>query len=160
MATNRAQILRHNEDAGVTGHVATLHFSRIDLNHGSAVFQLRPADGTEAPEIPVPLNQIRPNTIEDRAEVWQSLAKAPLDRFRSQGIHPDFVRGYEVQTGDDSTGDPALYLKILVKPTKGPADDETVSQWRAFTDRVQESLLQLRLQRWPYVQLGEWRRKK
>lgn len=160
MATNRAQFLRQTDDSGVTAHVATLEFSRVDLNHGIAVFALRPADGSDAPKISVPLSQIRPGTIEDRDELWKGLVGALLDRFRTDGSYPEFIRGYETQTGDDSTGDPALYVRILVAPTHGPADNATVAKWSDLTVRVQEALVQLHLQRWPYVQVEEWRRKR
>ena len=160
MATNRSIVMHHDTDSGITGTAARLGFSRIDLNQGVALFHLHPADGSEGPEIPVPLSIIRPNTIEDADEVWQSLADTLFKQFRAQGRLPDFFRGYAIQTGEDSTGDPALYLRILVTPTQGPANDAKVGKWNDFAALVRESLLQLRLQRWPYVQLGEFRGKK
>ncbi len=160
MATNRIQIPHYNENIGISAHFASLQFSHVDLNRGVAIFLLQPPDGSEAPEIPVRLSDIRPNTEEDREVVWYSLAGSLFERLRAQGLHPEFVRGYEVETGDDSTGDPALYVKILVTPTRGPADDATVTIRSEFSDRIQEALLQLHLQRYPYVQLGEWRRKR
>jgi hypothetical protein len=160
MASNRVQLPQRNREPGISGHVATLEFSRVDLNRGLAVFLLQPADGTAAPEILIPLSQIRPNTVEDQSEVWRSLVAALFDWFRDQGAYPSFVRGFEVQTGDDSTGDPALYVKILLKAAPGVADNDTVLRWNNFADRVQDYLSQLKLQRWPYVRLGEWRRKR
>jgi hypothetical protein len=53
-----------------------------------------------------------------------------------------------------------VYVKILVKPAQGATDDATVSKWNDFVNLVQDSLARLRLQRWPYVELGEWRRKR
>jgi hypothetical protein len=160
MATHRAQVPNPNGDPGISGHVATLEFSRVDLNKGTAVFVLRPADGTAAPEIPVPLSQIRPNTLEDREDLWKSLVKSILDSFRDGGRYPEFVKGHEVWTDADSTGEPALYVRILVGPSKGPASNAQVDKWNQFLSQVQDTLIRLRLQRWPYVQLGEQRRKR
>jgi hypothetical protein len=160
MATNRARLQRESGDSGISGHVAQLQFSQVDLNRGIAIFRLQPSDGTTAPEIVVPLSQIRPNTVEDRQELWGDLVRAMFAQFRSDKTLPEFVMGFEVQTGEDSTGDPALYVRILVRPTRGPADEATVSRWSEVTERFQEALLRFRLQRWPYVQIEEWRRKR
>jgi hypothetical protein len=73
---------------------------------------------------------------------------------------PEFVKGYEVSIDSDSTGEPALYVKILIKPAHGEADNATVDRWIDFSHLVQDRLMHLRLRRLPYVQLGEWRRKR
>ena len=158
MATNRAVLPRMGND--VTGLMGTVEFSHMDLNRGFALFQWRPAGGSNPEAYPVSLSQIVPGTYEDQTWVWEELVKALFDLFRKDGSLPEFVRNFEVQTGEDSTGDPALYVTILVTPTPGPADDATVANRSVFADRVHDALLQLRLRRYPYVRLGEWRRKR
>jgi hypothetical protein len=158
VATNRADLARTNQSA--TGLVATLEFSHIDLVRGIAIFRLRPANNSSPSIVEIPLSQITPNSFEDQTGLWYELVKALLGLLRASGSLPDFVRGFEVQTGEDSTGEPALYVDVLVNPTSGPASDATVDKWSKFTERLQEALLQLRLQRWPYVRVGEWRGKK
>ena len=91
--------------------------------------------------------------------MWEGLLKAISDRIKEQGKYPDFVGGFQVFTGDDSTGDPALYVKILVKP-KPKIDDPIIAEWNKFANLIQDWLIQLRLPRTPYVQLGEWRRRR
>jgi len=102
---------------------------------------------------------------EDVSPFWKMLIDDLFKTLEAKGRLPEFVKGCEVTTGEDSTGDPALYVKILVKPAHSPANDATVSRWNEFSNLVQDTLMQLRLQpeqrqRWPYVQLGEWRRKR
>ena len=80
--------------------------------------------------------------------------------LKQDGELPEFVKDYEVSIDEDSTGDPALYVKILIKPARGEADNATVDRWNDFVHLVQDRLIRLRLARLPYVQLGEWRRKR
>jgi len=158
VATNRVEFPRTNNAA--TGLTATLEFSYMDFNRGLAVFRLRPADNSNPSVIEVPLSQIVPNTFEDQTGLWEELVKALFNAFRTNGLLPSFVRGFEVQRGEDSTGDPALYVTILVTPTPGPADDATVAKRSDFASSVHDALLQLHLQRYPYVRLGERRRRR
>jgi hypothetical protein len=103
---------------------------------------------------------VRPLSEEDTTRFWTMLVDDLFQALKENGGFPEFVKGYEVTTGEDSTGDPSLYVKVLVEPSRSPVRDATVSRWNAFANLVQENLIQLRLQRSPYVQLGEWRRKK
>jgi hypothetical protein len=158
MATNRAEIPRTK--GATTGFVWALESTQVDLNRGVAVFTVRPPDKSNPLLVEVPLRQITPDTSEDQSELWEKLVETLIASRRADGSLPSFFRGFEVQKGEDSTGDPALYVTILVSPTPGPADDATVAERSVFADSLQNALLQLRLQRYPYVRLGEWRRKR
>ena len=82
------------------------------------------------------------------------LADELIEALRSEGKLPKFYRSISIATGDDSTGDPAVYVKLFVDSPKGVARDSTVTRWNEFAHLVQDRLLQLRLLRQPYVFLG------
>ena len=63
-----------------------------------------------------------------------------------------------METGEDSTGDPALYITILVSPEQ-KYSQATVSRWNSFSNILLDRLLGLRLQRYPYVRVGEKRKR-
>jgi hypothetical protein len=96
---------------------------------------------------------------EDTRRFWEMLVEDLVHILKEQGKFPSFVKGYEVVTGEDSTDDPALYVRILVSPQQ-KYSHATVSQWNAFSSLLQDRLLGLRLQRYPYVQVGEKKRNK
>jgi hypothetical protein len=79
-----------------------------------------------------------------------------VDVLKEQGRYPAFVKGYEVSIDEDSSGDPALYIKILVA-RQGNYRAATVVQWNQFASLLQHSLITLGLHRYPYVQIGEKR---
>lgn len=158
MATNRADLpWAKNATFGLG---PTYEFSHMDVDHGLAVFQVRSPGKSSPLPYSVPLSQIAPDTFEDRTELWEMLIEALFERLSASGARPSFVRGFEVQRGEDSTGDPALFVTILVTPTPGPANEALVAARSTFADGIQEALLQLHLQRYPYVRVGEWRRKR
>ena len=144
--------------SAIAGLVATIESCQVDLNRGFAVFGVRPADRSNPLLVEVPLSQIAPDTFEDQTGIWEELVKALFAAFRAGGSLPGFVRDFEVQKGEDSTGDPALFVTILVTPTPGPADDRLVAERARFADVVHDTLLQLNLRRYPYVRIGEWRK--
>lgn len=158
MATNRAEMPRTK--SATSGLVWAPESTRVDLSRGAAVFKVRPPDKSSPLLVEVPLRQIAPDTSEDQTDLWEKLVEALIASHRADGSLPSFVRDFEVQKGEDSTGDPALFVTILVTPTPGPADDAVVAARSTFADMIHEALLQLRLQRYPYVRLGEWRRKR
>jgi hypothetical protein len=103
---------------------------------------------------------IHPFSDEDTAQLWEVLVEDLFTKLRAKGEVPDFVKGHQVALDSDWTGDPALYVKILVKPANGIANNATVDRWNDFVHLIQNHLLSLRIQRTPYVQLGEWKRAK
>jgi hypothetical protein len=160
MATNRASLPERRPQIATPGHYGDLEVVRVDVKARKAAFQVRNTGGFPVPETVAPLSMIRPLSEEDTLKFWRMLVDDLMRVLKEEGKLPPFVKGYEVTTGEDSTGDPALYVKIRVSPTRKPASSVTVSRWNEFLNLVQESLMQLRLQRWPYVQLGEWRRRR
>jgi hypothetical protein len=82
-----------------------------------------------------------------------------MRHLRAENQVPDFVKGYEVSVDDDSTGEPALYVRVLVAP-KAKYSRSEVGSWLDFTNLLQNVLLGLHVQRYPYVQVGEVRRRR
>ena len=160
MATNRGALSEQGPQIATAGHYGDLEVVNVDVAKWEAVFRVRTSDGLLGPEFTTRLSLVQPLSREDTTKFWKMLVDDLMSTLRKEGKFPAFVKGYEVDIGDDSTGDPALYLKILVKPTSGIASDATVSKWNEFTNLAQDSLMQLKLQRWPYVRLGEWRRRR
>jgi hypothetical protein len=62
------------------------------------------------------------------------------------------------ETGEDSTGDPSVYITIFVSPEQ-KYSQATVSRWNSFSNILLDRLLGLRLQRYPYVRVGEKRKR-
>ncbi len=159
MATNRVELPRGNGGKGVAGFAGAvaMEFSKIDLDRGDAIFALQTPGGPI--EEFFPLSKITIDDIDDGPEVWEGLLKAIFDRFKEQDKIPNLVHSCQVSTGNDSTGDPALYVKILVKSTPD-IDDPVIAEWNRFANLIQDWLIQLRLPRKPYIQFGEWRRRR
>ena len=160
MATDRAILPDKGPQVAIRNQHGDLEVVRVDVTNWEAVFRVRSADGLIGPEFTTRLSMVQPLSDEDTSLFWKMLVDDLVRVLKEKRQYPDFVKGYEVTTDNDSTGEPALYVKILVKPAHGAADDATVSRWNEFVDLVQDSLVRLRLQRWPYVELGEWRRKR
>jgi hypothetical protein len=107
----------------------------------------------------VPLSEVRPLSDEDIADFWNILVEQLLASLKAEGELPKFVKNHSVVRGDDSLGEPAFYVKIFVDAPKGPASDATVSRWNSFSNILLDRLLGLRLQRYPYVRVGEKRKR-
>ena len=82
------------------------------------------------------------------------LADELIDELREEGKLPKFFKTLSIATGEDSTGEPAVYVKLFVDSPKGAARDSTISRWNEFAHLVQDRLLRLQLTRQPYVFLG------
>jgi hypothetical protein len=158
MATNRAALSEKRPRIATPGNYGDLEVVRVDVKSRTAVFQVKNAGGIPVPETTAPLSMISPLTEEDSVKFWSMLVDDLMQVLKNERKLPAFVKGHEVTTGEDSTGDPALYVKVLVEPPRRSAGEATVSRWNEFSNLVQDRLMQLRLKRWPYVQLGEWRR--
>ncbi|MGA9669859.1 MAG: hypothetical protein WBQ94_11650 [Terracidiphilus sp.] len=155
MASNRAILKEKRPQIATQGHYGDLEVVRVDVKARTATFQVK---NTNYEEI-APLSTIRPLTDEDSSKFWKELVKDLMRVLREEGNYPMFVKGYEVKTGDDSTGDPALYITILVSP-EHRYSHATVSQWNSFSNLLLDRLIGLRLQRYPYVRVAEKRRGK
>jgi hypothetical protein len=136
------------------GHYGPLEVVQVDLGARLAKFRATSPDGPAGPETSLPLSMISPLSQEDTRRLWQMLADELIEALRSEGKLPKFYRSISIATGDDSTGDPAVYVKLFVDSPKGVARDSTVTRWNEFAHLVQDRLLQLRLLRQPYVFLG------
>jgi hypothetical protein len=160
MASNRALLADRGPQVSIPHHFGDLEVVRVDVTNWEAEFQVRAADGSLGPKTQTRLSAIHPNSNEDTIKFWRMLVEDLFRVLKHKGELPEFVRGYEVSIDSDSTGEPALYVKILIKPARGEADNATVDRWNDLVHLVQDRLIGLRLRRLPYVQLGEWRRKR
>jgi hypothetical protein len=155
MASNRAILKEKRPQIATQGHYGDLEVIRVDVTARTATFQVKNTNYEET----VPLSMIRPLTDEDKIEFWSMLVEKLIDDLREEGNFPSFVKGYEVMKGEDSTGDPAFYITILVSPEQRYSE-ATVSNWNSFSNLLLDRLSGLRLQRYPYVRVGEKRRGK
>jgi hypothetical protein len=161
MASNRAVLADRGPQVSVPGHFGNLEAVRVDVSKWEAEFQVRSADGSViGPKFSTRLSMIRPDGEEDTIKFWKMLVDDLFRVLKENGELPDFVKDKEVSIDNDSTGEPALYVKILIKPARGKADNATVDRWNDFIHLVQDRLMRLRLGRLPYVRLGEWRRRR
>ena len=161
MASNRAVLATKGPQVSIPRHFGNLEVTSVDVTNWEAEFQVRAADGSLiGPKTTTRLSAIQPNSIEDTRKFWDMLVADLFRVLKDEWELPEFVKGREVSIDSDSTGEPALYVKILIRPARGEADDATVDRWNGFAHLVEDRLMQLRLQRLPYVQLGEWRRKR
>jgi hypothetical protein len=159
MSTNRAALGDKGPQVAVQGNFGDLEVVSVDTSRWEAKFRARTANGVFGPEFTTRLSMIRPLSDEDTGKFWKMLVDDLMRALKEEGKYPPFVKGYEVSTGEDSTGDPALYVDVLIAPRREyPA--KTVDSWRSFLDLVHSRLLSLRLQRYPYVRIGEKSRRK
>jgi hypothetical protein len=159
MITNQLIDSGKGPKVAIQSHYGPLEVVGVDISRWEATFRSQNSDGVHGPEFTTRLSTIRPLSDEDTEVFWRMLVDDLMHRLRAEGKVPDFVKGYEVTSDEDSTGDPALYVRILVFPQKSYAD-KTVAEWNDFTDLVQSKLISLRLQLYPYVQIGEMHRRK
>ena len=97
---------------------------------------------------------ISPLSEEDNIGLWRMLADRLIEELREEGKLPKFYKGISIVRGDDSTGEPAVFVKLFIDAPPGVAPDSMVSRWNEFAHLVEDRLLQLRLPRQPYVWLG------
>lgn len=65
---------------------------------------------------------------------------------------PADIKGIEVELGEDSTGDPAAWIWLLVDDDLNPSR-EKLREVAEFAAAVRSALLQEGLLHWPYVRL-------
>jgi hypothetical protein len=76
--------------------------------------------------------------------------------------HPGYIVDYDVKSGRDLDGDPAIYVRFLVDPDylykDGKASEAKVTELNAFLDEARNALRDLDLPQWISVRAGEVRR--
>jgi hypothetical protein len=76
--------------------------------------------------------------------------------------YPDYIVDYEVKDGEDHVGNPSICVRFFIDPDylyeNGRASDEKVIALNEFLDSVRDELLNLELNRWISVRVGEARR--
>lgn len=73
-----------------------------------------------------------------------------LNRLRRNFPASPRVNRFEVQEGFDSTGDPALYIWVLLRDDT-PPDEQTSDKVRPIKERIVRALREAGESRWPYV---------
>jgi hypothetical protein len=63
---------------------------------------------------------------------------------------PAAVKGYELEFGEDSTGDPAVWIWLAIDDDVRPSA-EKIQELGEFRRDVQSAILDAHLSRWPYV---------
>jgi hypothetical protein len=153
-APNRVTSSQSGPRIATQGHYGPLEVVHVDLNTRVATFRTSSPDGPIGPESSVPLRMISPLSPEDNNRFWKMLADELIEELREEDKLPKFFKTLSIATGEDSTGEPAVYVKLFVDSPKGAARDSTISRWNEFADLVQDRLLRLQLTRQPYVFLG------
>lgn len=62
----------------------------------------------------------------------------------------EFVRGFEIEFGPDSTDSPAVWVHLIVDPDLKPSKKK-ISELGKVVRKVRTALLQENLDLWPYV---------
>jgi hypothetical protein len=62
----------------------------------------------------------------------------------------EFVRGFEIEFGPDSTDSPAVWVHLIVDPDLKPSRKK-ISELGEVVRKVRTALLQENLDLWPYV---------
>jgi hypothetical protein len=159
MATHKPALPRTGDGIGIESFIGIPELKTVDVGTRLATFRIRSSSGTgpDAPDYPVPISSILPNSEYDTIEFWKKLVDSLMETLKQQGLYPNFLKGYEVTLDDDSSGDPAIYIKLLVARQESYAHS-TVTEWNQFENLLQSSLIRLRVQRYPYVHvIGEKR---
>jgi len=154
MASNRAALSEKGPQVAVQGNSGNLEVVSVDTSKWEAKFRARTGVKAFGPEFTTRLSMVSPLSQEDTDKFWKRLVDDLMRVLKEEGTYPAFVKGYEVTTGEDSTGDPALYVTILVSPER-QYSKATVSGWSSFSSLVHDRLMRLHLQRYPYVRIDE-----
>jgi hypothetical protein len=140
------------------GHYGALEVTDINLDDYTATFHTRLPKGLAGPPETVPLWHLNLNSAEDTEKFWGLFLKKLIEKLKAEGVVPEGYSAFDLKEDEDSTGDPALYVRILIQPGQRPSDIN-VREWNKFAasirDRLIEMLQMLKIQRWPYVRLGE-----
>ena len=92
-----------------------------------------------------------------RSAANQNITGAPsaAEANRIRGVvnkhkFPRGVRGWTAEFGEDSTGDPAVWIWFYVKD-EAEYSDRRIDELASFTDLIRSGLVDARLSGWPYV---------
>lgn len=64
---------------------------------------------------------------------------------------PNMIRGVRAELGEDSSGDPALFVYLIVDDED--LSDAQIAELSAYASKVRDSVLEMDASRFPYVQL-------
>lgn len=158
MATNRSILPERGPQVAVAGHFGPLEVVEVDTKKWEAGFQCSGAGAPFGPTETAPLSAIDPLSEEDSEKFWKMLVSDLMAKLQEEHALPAFVKDWDVTTGIDSTGEPAVYVKILVAP-RSDYSPAMVAQWQEFSTLLQQRLTPLRfMKRYLYIQFGEKRR--
>lgn len=158
MATQKTTLPRTVPNDGIESFIGKRELKEINAETGIATFRISPStgNGPDAPDYSVPVSAILPGREEDTPQFWKMLVGSMIKLLRERNQFPNFIKGYTVTVGDDSSGDPAFYVRLGVTPQRS-YPKATVSEWNRFSNLLHSNLIGLRLQRYPYIQVGESR---
>ena len=63
---------------------------------------------------------------------------------------PPAVKGFELEFGEDSTGDPAVWVWLMIDDDVSPSA-EKIRELGYFSRDLQSAIIDAGLSRWPYV---------
>lgn len=158
MATQKTPLSPTDSQDGIESFIGKRELKGIDVETGVVRFRIRSSTGggPDGPDYTVPISAILPGREDDTPQFWKMLVGAVVKLLREHNQFPNFIKGYTVNVGEDSSGDPALYIRLGVTPQKNYTK-ATVSEWNRFSNLLHSYLMGLRLQRYPYIQVGESR---
>lgn len=84
------------------------------------------------------------DTVDEAARVHAILRKHPL---------PTGIRGYRLEFGEDTTGDPAVTIWFVVDDNDDPTDNE-VAETSRFVRKIKTELRESGLRHWPYTRFS------
>jgi hypothetical protein len=155
MAANHPVMTNAGPQFSTAGHHGNLEVVDIDVDTLMATFQVRFADGSlGGPYTTVPIWRINPTSPEDTQKFWRLFVEKLIARLKQEGRVPAEYKGFLSTQEEDSTGDPALYVSILVDPQISPSEIK-VTEWSNFLRLARERLIASGMQRWPYLNLGD-----
>ena len=84
------------------------------------------------------------DTAEEAGKIRRVMEKRPL---------PESVRGFKVEFGTDSTGDPAVTIWLIVDDDPNPPK-RILDQTTRFVRETENDLMGLGLRYWPYIRFS------
>lgn len=94
---------------------------------------------------------LMPSTSEEETTIHRLvLAHA----HKNGNVFPHGIEGYDVQFGEDSTGDASVWVSFIIPENHAPPP-ERIKALRKFAEEIRAELLDAHLSHWPYVQFRE-----
>jgi len=111
-----------------------------------AVSEGRPASEAQVREASLLLLAIL-STMGPYLEGFKVYSALKLQKF------PDFVRDFAIKVGEDSTGDPSVWVWLIVTDAAAAAVKKLVKQLPAISQQVDEALEDANIDAYPYVRV-------